>query len=309
MKQNPLVSVIIPVYNGSRYIASAIESVFSQSYQNIEIIVVNDGSRDDTYEKIKPYLDRLKYIYQKNCGASAARNKGIMNSAGEYVAFLDHDDIWLPEKIKTQIKYMSEHPEIGMVHSGCGFIDSDGKHLDGINWAIGIEGKCFKELFIKNRIMMPTAFIRKTCFNKIGLFAEDIRYCDDRELWMRLSREFPIGYINKLLAYYRIHDSNMTRNKIEHLNYRLKMYKKMLRMYPDTWTTVGKSDVIKCLFNNTYSLADLCYKSDNYLKAVLYYLKALLLSPLEFFLKRFSPEKANSIKWYKYKIMHYFKRQ
>jgi glycosyltransferase involved in cell wall biosynthesis len=306
--QSPLVSAIIPVYNGSCYITKSIKSVLSQTYQNIEIIVVDDGSRDSTYEKIKPYLGRLKYIYQKNQGASAARNKGIMNSAGEYVAFLDHDDIWLPEKIEIQINQMLEHPEIGMVHSNCGFIDADDNHLDGINWPIGAQGKCFKELFIQNKIMILTVVIRRACLDRVGFFDEGIKYCEDRELWLRLSHKFPIGYIDKCLAYYRIHDSNMSHKRVEHFNYRLKMYKKMLRIYPDVWNTVGESDVIKCIFNDTYRLANLCYKSGNYQKAVLYYLKAISWSPLEFLLKQFSPEKANLVRWYRYKIYKSFQR-
>ena len=312
------VSVIIPVYNGGKYISHAIESVLSQTYKEMEIIVVDDGSADRTAEIVKSYqqthdlIDRRKnliYIYQKNQGTAAARNKGIVNSTGEYIALLDYDDIWEPEKIELQIKYMIEHQEVGMVHSDAGFIDKDGNLIDDMKRPKGftVYGRCFKELFIQNKIRASTAVIRSSCLDKIGLFDENIRYCEDLDLWLRLSREFSIGYVNQILCYYRLHDSNMTHNKVEHLICRNKMFNKILKIYPDAWSIVGESNVKKTIFDNVYRIANLSYDSGNYKKAFLYYLKALLSDPFELLLESLPVKKANSYRWYKYKIEKTFK--
>ena len=315
---NPKVSVIIPVYNGEKYIAYAIESVLCQTYKNIEIIVVDDDSKDKTAEVVKNYQETynqtdkqevLTYIYQKNQGAAAARNKGIVSSTGEYIALLDYDDIWEPEKIELQVKYMIEHQEVGMVHSDAGFIDKDGNLIDDMKRPKGftVYGRCFKELFIQNKIRTSTAVIRTSCLDKIGLFDEDIRYCEDLDLWLRLAREFSIGYVDQILCYYRLHDSNMTHNKVEHLIYRNKMFNKILKIYPDTWSIVGESNVKKIIFDNVYRIANLSYDSRNYKKAFLYYLKALLSDPFELLLRLLPIKKANSYRWYKYKIEETFK--
>lgn len=315
---NPKVSVIIPVYNGEKYIAYAIESVLCQTYKNIEIIVVDDDSKDKTAEVVRNYQETynqtdkqegLTYIYQTNQGTAAARNKGIVNSTGEYIALLDYDDIWEPEKIELQVKYMIEHQEVGMVHSDAGFIDKNGNLIDDMKRPKGftVYGRCFKELFIQNKIRTSTAVIRSSCLDKIGLFDENIRHCEDLDLWLRLAREFSIGYVDQILCHYRLHDSNMTHNKVEQLIYRNKMFNKILKIYPDAWSIVGESNVKKTIFDNVYRIANLSYDSRNYKKAFLYYLKALLSDPFELLLRLLPIKKANSYRWYKYKIEETFK--
>lgn len=286
--ENPKVSVIIPVYNGEKYISLAIDSVFNQTYKNIEIIVVDDGSTDRTAEIIQSYQQKnelsgrvkLIYIYQQNQGCAAARNHGIANSNGEYIAFLDYDDLWLPEKIDLQVKYMLDHSEIGMVHSNNWAIDGDGNIISGTNRPKGAQGKCFKEIFIQNSISVLTVVIRKKCIEKIGFFDESLRYVEDRDLWLRLAREFPIGYIDQKLGFYRLHSSNMTTNIIQHLKYREKMFDKILKMYPDAWHTVGESNVKKCIFDNAHAIAANCiWLNKNYSEARKYYWKAVKIYP------------------------------
>ncbi len=312
------VSVIIPVYNGGKYISHAIESVLAQTYKEMEIIVADDGSADRTAEIVKSYqqthglIDKRKnliYIYQKNQGTAAARNKGIVNSTGEYIALLDHDDIWEPEKIELQVKYMIEHQEVGMVHSDAGFIDKDGNLIDDMKRPKGftVYGRCFKELFVQNKIRASTAFIRRSCLDKVGLFDEAIKYVEDWDLWLRIAREFRVGYIDRILAFYRLHDANISHNKIEQQKYVYKIRNKILRVYPDTWSKIGGSITKKILFENVYRVANLCHDSKHYYKAILYYLKALTMNPAEFLLKPFSPEKANLLRWYKCKLDEVFK--
>ncbi|MFS8117396.1 MAG: glycosyltransferase family 2 protein, partial [Microcoleus sp.] len=114
----PQVSVIIPAYNGDRYIVQAVESVFAQTYTNWEIIVVDDGSTDETHQVLQPYLDKIRYIYQENRGVAAARNRGIQEAKGEFIAFLDQDDFFLPDKLAAQIALFRQQPSLGIVNSG-----------------------------------------------------------------------------------------------------------------------------------------------------------------------------------------------
>src|SRR5690348_15579178 len=117
MSDRDLVSVIIPAYNYARYIPGAVNSVLAQTYQNHEIVVVDDGSTDGTRQALGDSLDKISYIYQHNRGVSAARNVGIERSRGELIAFLDADDVWVPDKLDRQVRFLRDHPSIGMVCS------------------------------------------------------------------------------------------------------------------------------------------------------------------------------------------------
>ena len=126
----PKVSVIIPTYNRSKYVTKAIDSVLAQTYRDFEIIVVDDGSTDNTKEVLKPYTDRIKYLYQENTGVSAARNAGIRAAGGQWIAFLDSDDEWLPEKLSIQMDYLSRHNEIVAFITNVKFILPDNKSIN-----------------------------------------------------------------------------------------------------------------------------------------------------------------------------------
>ncbi|NEP81377.1 MAG: glycosyltransferase family 2 protein, partial [Okeania sp. SIO3B3] len=125
----PRVSVIIPVYNGDRYISQAIESVLVQTYRSYEIIVIDDGSTDNTRLVLEPYIEDIRYVYQENQGVSAARNHGIDLARGELIAFLDADDFFLPDKLTGQVGVFDAQPNLGIVHSGWRRVDRDGETI------------------------------------------------------------------------------------------------------------------------------------------------------------------------------------
>ena len=125
----PKVSVIIPVYNGERFICDAIESVLAQTYKDFELIVMDDGSQDQTNQRIKGYGHRLTYLYLPNSGQARARNLGHTHSSGEYLAFLDSDDRWYPKMLEVEVRAMDENPQAGLVYSDVGIIDEEGKLL------------------------------------------------------------------------------------------------------------------------------------------------------------------------------------
>jgi glycosyltransferase involved in cell wall biosynthesis len=122
----PQVSVIIPTFNNAQYIGEALNSVFSQDYDAYEVIVVDDGSTDDTQQTLKPYLDRIRFIYQSNAGSAAARNTGLTLAQGEFIVFLDADDFLLPGKLKQQVAYLTLKPQLGIVHSGWRIVSETG---------------------------------------------------------------------------------------------------------------------------------------------------------------------------------------
>ncbi len=200
--QKPKVSVVIPTYNRARLISRAIQSVLNQSYQNLEIIIVDDGSMDNTEDTVRSFKDvRIVYIrHEINKGASAARNTGIKASRGEYIAFQDSDDEWFPDKLDHQMKAFNNGPsKLGIVYCGFYRIESDKKtYIPGDNIAQK-EGDIHNELLKGNFIGTPAVLIKKECFENIKYFDENIPALEDWELWIELSKYYSFKYINKPL--------------------------------------------------------------------------------------------------------------
>ena len=202
----PKVSVIIPTYNSAQYIAEAIESVLAQTYKDYEIIVVDDGSIDNTREVLKPFMDKIIYVYKENGGQASARNLGIKMSKGEYIAFLDSDDIWLPQKLELQVELLDSRPEVGLVYSdNYRFTDDEGIIGLGSQRVQGLSGMVFNSLFLKNFIPTLTVMVRRKCLDDVGLFDESkhIVHSEDYDLWLRIAKKYEIAYIDKPLAKYR----------------------------------------------------------------------------------------------------------
>lgn len=209
------VSVIIPVYNGVRFVAEAVTSVLSQTHQDVEVVIVNDGSPDTSKDVIQPLLrdPRVKYHEQANGGVANARNTGIRLAAGKYIAFLDQDDLWHPTKLAQQVDYMEKHPEVALVHSDITFIDAEGQPLPTPEWAWvrGVSGNCLDELVAGNRIATLTALVRRNHLDEAGLFRQELAPADDWDMWLRLAARHPFGFIPEKLGCYRLHGSNESR--------------------------------------------------------------------------------------------------
>jgi len=216
----PKVSVIIATYNMANYLPEAIESVLNQTYKDFEIIVVDDGSTDNTKEIVKKYIDQLRnnirYIYQENKGVVFARNTAIMDARGEFIAFLDADDKYYANRFEEEIKVIEKHPGIGLVHADDTAMTENGKCINTPRRNKKyLSGYIFKNLYIrKANISLPTVLVKKECFEKVGLFDEHLSRlgCEDREAWLRIAREYRIEYIGKSLAYYRRNSEGMSNN-------------------------------------------------------------------------------------------------
>lgn len=202
--QNPKVSVVIPTYNRSHLIARAIQSVLDQTYQDLEIIIVDDGSTDSTEEIVKSFKnDNIIYIQHNiNKGPSAARNTGIKASKGEYIAFQDSDDEWLPEKLEKQIDVFCNSPlEVGVVYTSIIRIENDKKIYIPRDCFTLKEGKIHDELLKENFVGTPAVLIKKECFEKTKYFDENLPALEDWELWIEISKYYDFRYINKPLIY------------------------------------------------------------------------------------------------------------
>jgi alpha-1,3-rhamnosyltransferase len=206
MFQNlPLVSVVIPCYNHEKFVAQAIKSVINQTYRRIQLIVVNDGSTDNSVEVIESMRKkyRFEFIIQENKGYSAAINKGMRDYVeGKYVAYLDSDDYWDVSKIEKQVQFMEENPQYGMCYAKHYIVEGNNisKALYKHNSFFGKSGWLFNYIFLENFIPSLTVMVRKEVYDKVGLYDEQL-YVIDYDMWLRIAKQYQIGFIDEYLAY------------------------------------------------------------------------------------------------------------
>src|SRR6266446_6715266 len=205
------ISVIIPTHNRSQFLRCAIASVLSQTLQDWEIIVVDDASEDNTQEVVKSFGDqRIKYIrHETNRGVATARNTGILNSNGKYIAFLDDDDEWLPEKLKLQFDLLERSPMIvGGVYTGALAVEGHSRKVISRHTATK-RGHIFDEMLIHDSIApTSTFFFRRACFEKVGLFDVSLDFAEDFDMWLRIAKEFQFECIKGPLVRFSVHNSN-----------------------------------------------------------------------------------------------------
>jgi glycosyltransferase involved in cell wall biosynthesis len=206
-----LVSIIIPTYNRAKLLKEAVDSVLTQTYRDLEIIVVDDGSTDETSALMATYGERVRYIRQENAGVSAARNRGICASTGKYIGFLDDDDTYLATKIERQVEYLTKHPEIGFVHCRYYVMDEAGNYLHKIG--LLPEGNVLPELLCRNFLWMSAPLISRACLEQVGGFDEHLSTAADYDLWLRIAQAgYTFGCIQQPLGAYRIQSLSMVTN-------------------------------------------------------------------------------------------------
>lgn len=196
------VSVIIPTYNSAPLISKAINSVLNQTYQDFEIIIIDDGSTDNTAEVIETFKDsRIKYIKQENAGPAQARNNGIQSAKGEYIAFLDADDTWTPDKLELQLEAFKTYPDVSMVYSGLEIrnFDETYSYTDSFrNFDNNL--KLLRYLFFHHVAIMPAVMIKKSILDEVGHFNPELYTGEDWDLWLRLANKSNFHYIDKSLV-------------------------------------------------------------------------------------------------------------
>lgn len=218
------VSVIIPTFNRRDHLPIALDSVLAQTYRDYEIIVIDDGSSDDTREILTPYAESIRYFYQENRGIAGARNRGIGESDGAYIALLDSDDYWLPRKLERQIAYLKENPQWGMVATRCSSISADGRFRKQNR--PGKSGWILTDLFRSNFIRTSSALITRECLDRVGCFDESLPECEEYDLWLRIARHYPIAFINEPLTVYTDNPHGVSTDSLAGRLIRLKVLEK-----------------------------------------------------------------------------------
>jgi glycosyltransferase involved in cell wall biosynthesis len=230
---SPLVSVVIASYNMARYMALAVESALNQTYRNVEVLVIDDGSTDDTPAVIARFSvdDRVRYISQRNRGQAAAKNRGIRAARGDYIAFLDADDYWAPERLALQVPLLMQSNKTGVVYSRLRYIDEAGNE-SSISDNELFRGKVSGALFVRNFIAFGTSLVRRECFERMGGFDESLRMGIDYDLWLRISTEYDFDYIDRPLLYYRRWSGQMSNDTMARYLNGIQIMTRFLEKYP-----------------------------------------------------------------------------
>ncbi len=213
----PLVSVVIPSYNYGAYVGHAVDSALAQTYSHVEVIVVDDGSKDDTRERLTHYGNRIRYVYQENQGLSAARNTGIREARGDYVAFLDSDDTFHPRKLELQFAYLMKHPEVDLIATEM-VSDEPIQWMEVADSEVPATVISLEAMAIKPRFAPSSVVAHKKCFDAVGTFDTALRSVEDREMWLRIATQFTMARIDLPLTWYRITPGSMSTNpeRMEH---------------------------------------------------------------------------------------------
>jgi len=238
------VTVVIPTYNRYEFLKRALESVFSQTYLPHEVIVVDDGSSDETKQILQDF-PKIKYIYQKNRGVSSARNLGIKNARHEWIAFLDSDDEWLPEKLQLQIDFHKNSQNILMSYTDEIWI------RDGVNVKIPKKfRKIGLDIFSENisycNIAPSSTLIHKSLFERVGLFENELEVCEDYDLWLRILLENKIGLIEKkLIKKYAGHGDQLSFKHWGMDRFRVLTLEKLLKIENNAYKVIIKEELSK----------------------------------------------------------------
>ena len=284
------VSVVVPVYNRADLIVNTLESVWQQTYRPIDLIVVDDGSVDDTRDVVLGWaiaheneLDTFKvqYLYQENQGANAARNSGIRHSRGEFVAFIDSDDRWLPSKLEKQTPLFYSDPDVGGIYCGLGWIDLDSGEMLPDERRSYPHGWLLPELLIRDVTGgTPCYVIRRECFDKVGFFDVALPARQDWDMWIRLSSEYKIVCVEEVLVYAGKHAgarlSTDTKGAIDALWYIFDKYASLREQFPLSVRRSAKGALFRRLGRIYFH-----YEQSN-VKALSMYLKSIIVWPFSF---------------------------
>lgn len=210
----PKVSVNLCCYNSEKYLEKTLESIFNQTFTDWELVIVNDGSSDSTEEIIKRHTHdgkRIIYYSQSNAGLGNARNKAIELSSGEFIALIDHDDLWMPEKLEAQLKLFKENPNLGLVYCDGDLIDACGipKVRHSIEYPPA-QGYIFDRLVVCSFIPPVSVMISRKVFDDVGSFPS-FYTAEEYDLFLKIAYQYPVGYVEKPLFKYRMHEENLTR--------------------------------------------------------------------------------------------------
>ena len=250
----PKVTVVIPIYNGSRYLRESIDSALAQAFHDFEIVCVDDGSTDDSAVLLQEYGQRIRVVRQENSGQSAARNAGVKLARGEYIAFLDQDDVWYPSKVQSQEAVLDAEPDVVLVHCNFDRIDERGQMLQrgaGMIERTSALGSSMGQLIGEALIFPSAMMIRKVCYERIGGFHHALQGFEDFDLIARLKEQGRFVMVEERGMAYRMHGSGFTRTGGIHvIRSRETFLRRMQALYRGHWT---KQAIVKNMLADCYS--------------------------------------------------------
>lgn len=239
----PKVSVLMPSYNYARYLPFAVESILSQSYSDLELIITDDCSTDNSREVVEHWKKRDPRVvgvnHVINRGLAGARNSGLAVSSGQFIALCDADDIWQPDKLKIQMEVFQRNQEVGLVHCDSAIIDGDGNPTGQLFSSMihragqPTSGNLFEELCQRNFLCNPTVILRREAVQCAGGFDESLRSLEDWVCWAKVSKNYPFYYVDEPLVRYRIHGSGLSRNSKNMALNRIKAVRLLLASFSD----------------------------------------------------------------------------
>jgi glycosyltransferase involved in cell wall biosynthesis len=292
-KDMPLVSVVIPTFNRKHIVGKAIESAINQTYKHIEIIVVDDGSSDGSAEFIAGYGSAVKYIFKENGGVSSARNLGIRKSIGEFVAFLDSDDVWLPDKLEKQIHFFEKNPDFGMVLCDCYYMDSSSKISERSmrRNCLPRDGHILNDVFMSPSLIPSSVLVKKAVLDDIGCFDEDMKTAEDLDLHLKIAVNYKIGLISEPLFNYMVGHDGLSKLTITYDDH-VFIVERFIQDHP---TLISESLARKALFQTFLGAANGKYMLKSWWEGIRYTIKTFrcitsindMLAALKLLLKGF----------------------
>lgn len=286
MHDSPAVSVVIATYNRAEFLPATIESILAQCFQNFELIIVDDGSTDETQKVLAPYEHRIKYIRQMNGGPSAARNLGVQNAKGDWIAIQDSDDLSLSNHLETLFAYAKNHPDCGMVFANGAYLGGPEHNRDTIipvakSRRLAEQGLRLEDLFDKSIVRLQAALISKRCYDEIGGHDESLRISMDLDLAFRLFSRYPMAYLDEVVFSYRKHSGNISGNQELRLFENIRVIEKLLQNNQQAKATLGARRVASRLAYRYYRLAKGRWKQNEKDKARESLGQAIQLRPLD----------------------------
>ncbi len=283
---NRKVSVIIPTYNRASMVGDAIESVLKQDLDDIEIIVVDDGSKDETERVVRRYLqsrgDKVRYLKQENKGVAAARNKGIDAARGEYIAFLDSDDTWMTTTLGEKIAYLDKNPQIGMAF--CNGIEKTAagaerkitetllRHREKV-MANDLE-RAFEMLMESNFIGVSGVMVRKRCLEDVGAFDEALPSVEDFELWLRITVKHKVHYFHECLYWRRLQSDNLTADRTLYYHCKSYVFEKIETINP-SYFNAHKKDLTARISRYHFEAGYLLFDKYDFKKSRAHFIKSV----------------------------------
>lgn len=274
-QREPKVSVVVTCYKYAHFLPFAMDSALGQTHSNVEVILVNDGSPDNTDEVAQRYLSdpRVVYIKQENAGQAVAKNNGIARATGDFIAFLDADDIWERDKLEKQLPLFRD-PEVGVVYCLVSYMDETGKALDMETRPLlaARRGWITRDIFLDNLIPFCAAVVRRECFGKVGVMDSSFRMGIDWDLWLRMSVRYKFDYVDAPLLRYRVgHAGQMSKNFTVREQDTMRIMRKFLEENP----TAIPASVVRWAYAYSFCNRGYYFRREDGWRSLSYYLQAM----------------------------------